>query len=174
MPAGATYEPLATTTLTGTQATIDFTSISGSYTDLIIALYSQNAAATTGTRTGLMKLNSDSGANYNYTSLAGNGTSATTSKATSQTGGIFYAELVRNGNGANMFGFARIQLFNYAGSTKKTILSESSADLNGSGLVNRIVGLWNSTAAITSISLIGGSEGFASGTRATLYGIKAA
>lgn len=174
MPAGATYEPIATTTLTGTQATIDFTSISGSYTDLVISLYAQNAAASTGTRTGLMKLNSDSGANYSYTTINGNGTAAASTRASSQSGGIFYAELVRAGNGANMFGFARISLFNYAGSTNKTILSESSADLNGSGFVNRIVGLWNSTSAITSISLIGGSEGFASGTRATLYGIKAA
>lgn len=167
----ATYEPLATTTLTGTQATIDFTSISGSYTDLVISLYAQNAAATTGTRTGLMKLNSDSTANYSYTTISGDGTTAASTRASSQSGGIFYAELVRNGNGTNMFGFARIQLFNYAGSTNKTILSESSADLNGSGSVTRIVGLWRSTSAITSISLIGGSEGFASGTRATLYGI---
>jgi hypothetical protein len=171
MPAGATYEPLATTTLTGTQSTIDFTSISGSYTDLVVSIYCQNAAATTGTRTGLLKLNSDSGTNYSYTSLNGDGATAASSRATSQSAGIYYAELPRNGNGANVFGFARISFFNYAGSTNKTILSENSADLNGSGNVVRIVGLWRSTSAITSISLIGGSEGFASGTRATLYGI---
>jgi len=171
MPAGVTYEPLATTTLTGTQATIDFTSISGSYTDLVISIYCQNAATSTGTRTGLLKLNSDSGTNYSYTSINGDGSTAASSRASSQSGGIYYAEIPRAGNGANVFGFARISFFSYAGSTNKTIVSENSADLNGSGNVVRIVGLWRSTSAITSISLIGGSEGFTSGTRATLYGI---
>ena len=174
MPAGATYEPLATTTLTGTQATIDFSVINGSYTDLVIAIYCQNAAATTGTRTGLMRINGDTAANYYYTYLRGDGSTTAAATISGTTGGIYYAELPRLGNGANVFGFARISLFNYAGSTNKTILSESSADLNGSGFVTRIVGLWRSTSAITSISLIGGSEGFTSGTRATLYGIKAA
>jgi hypothetical protein len=174
MPAGATYEPLATTTLTGTQATIDFTSISGSYTDLVISIYCQNAAATTGTRTGLMRLNGDTAANYCYIYLRGDGSTTAVASVTNTSGGIYYAELPRNGNGANVFGFARISLFSYAGSTHKTIVSENSADLNGSGFVVRSVGLWKSTSAITSISLIGGSEGFASGTRATLYGIKAA
>lgn len=171
MPAGATYEPLATTTLTGTQATIDFTSISGSYTDLIISIYCQNAAASTGTRTGLMKFNSDSGSNYSYVYMRGDGSATTAASAGTQTAGIYYAELPRAGNGANVFGFARISIFSYTASVNKAILSESSADLNGSGFVSRILGLWNSTSAITSISLIGGSEGFSSGTRATLYGI---
>ena len=171
MPAGATYEPLASTTLTGTQATIDFSSISSSYTDLVISIYCQNAAATTGTRTGLLKINGDSTASYSYTYLRSDGASSTSARASAQSGGIYYAELPRSGNGANVFGFARISFFNYAGSTNKTILSENAADLNGSGYTTRIVGLWGNTAAITSISLIGGSEGFTSGTRATLYGI---
>jgi len=171
MPVASTYEQITSVTLTGTQSTIDFTSISGSYTDLIISIYCQNAAVSTGTRTGLMKFNSDSTSTYSYTYMRGDGTSTTSALASSQSGGIYYAELPRAGNGANVFGFARIVIPSYSGSTNKTIVSESSADLNGTGYVTRIIGLWRSTAAITSISLIGGSEGFTSGTKATLYGI---
>jgi len=35
MAAGKTYEPIATTTLSSSAATITFSSISGSYTDLV-------------------------------------------------------------------------------------------------------------------------------------------
>jgi len=60
----------------------------------------------------------------------------------------------------------------YAGSTNKTVLSEAANDKNGSGIVNRLVGLWRNTSAITSIT---GTTfaGTLTGT-ATLYGIKAA
>ena len=38
MAAGATYEPIATTTLTSAQTGITFTGISSAYTDLILVL----------------------------------------------------------------------------------------------------------------------------------------
>jgi hypothetical protein len=66
-----------------------------------------------------------------------------------------------------------IDLFSYAGSTNKTILTTTSTDKNGSGGVGRIVSLWRSTSAITGITITDGGAGFgwASGTTATLYGI---
>jgi hypothetical protein len=64
-----------------------------------------------------------------------------------------------------------INIFNYAGSTNKTILSANSSDKNGSGVVERVVGLWRNTAAITSVELRARSSTWASGTTATLYGI---
>ncbi len=176
MPAGATYEPLSSTTLSSTQSSIDFTSISSSYTDLVISLYCQNAAATSGTRTGLLKINSDSGTNYSYLYFMGDGTTVSTTRTSTYSGGIFYGDVPRNGTGANIFGFARISFFNYAGSTQKSVIAECSVDMAGlggagGGYVQRTIGLWRSTSAITSISLLAGGEGFASGTRATLYGI---
>jgi len=63
-------------------------------------------------------------------------------------------------------------IFSYAGSTFKTGLMETSADLNGSGQVIRSVGLWQNTAAITSIKLEVQTHNWNIGTIATLYGIK--
>jgi hypothetical protein len=62
-------------------------------------------------------------------------------------------------------------IFSYAGSTFKTLLMTTSGDQNGSGWVERIVGLYRSTSAITSISIDASASTFAVGSTATLYGI---
>ena len=55
MPAGATYEPIATASGNGPTATVTFSSISSSYTDLVIV---SNVLSTTAQYLR-MRLNSD-------------------------------------------------------------------------------------------------------------------
>jgi hypothetical protein len=62
-------------------------------------------------------------------------------------------------------------VFSYAGSTCKITLNTAAEDLNGSGNVRGLVGLWRSTSAITSLRIYGFSGSNITGT-ATLYGIK--
>ena len=66
-----------------------------------------------------------------------------------------------------------IDIFSYAGSTYKTLLTTSSTDKNTTGGIGRIISLWRSTSAITSITITDGGAGFgwAVGTTATIYGI---
>jgi hypothetical protein len=67
-----------------------------------------------------------------------------------------------------------MDILSYRGSTFKTSLNTATNDKNGSGIVLRNVGLWRSTSAITSITLLdtyGGGGQFDVGTTATLYGI---
>ena len=65
-----------------------------------------------------------------------------------------------------------IDVFSYAGATNKTSLHAASMDHNGSGEVISSVGLWRSTAPITSIKLLGAAaSNFNAGTIATLWGI---
>ena len=66
-----------------------------------------------------------------------------------------------------------LDIFSYAGSTFKTMFVEETADINGSGGLNRRVGLYRSTSAITSINFFAqGVANFAIGSTFTLYGIK--
>lgn len=168
MPAGATYEPIATTTLTTSSATIDFTSISASYTDLRLIL---NYTATTGGGELDLRFNSNSATNYSAIELYGTGSAAfSTYWATKNA--IYLPGSA--GSSTTIPTLVTIDVFSYAGSTNKTVLSTWSGDRNGSGIVSRSVGLWRSTAAITTINLLLGSGSFAIGTTATLYGIKAA
>ena len=161
----ATYEPIATQTLGSAAATITFSSIAASWTDLRVVVI--GTVATAGAVA--IRFNSDSGSNYSRTILFGNGSTASSARSTSQTSFV-----IANINSSNP-SLITCDVFSYAGATFKTALGEGSDDRNGSGVVARAVGLWRNTAAITTITLIeANGANFSIGTTATLYGIKAA
>jgi hypothetical protein len=162
-----TYEPIATTTLGSAAATIDFTSISSAYTDLRLVIVGKYTSAGGNTR---ITFNSDTASNYSSTRIAGDGTSASSDRLTNQT----FQRLNFDGNSTTIPDLLTVDIFSYAGSTFKTSLITSTEDKNGSGSVIRIVGLYRSITAISSITISLSSSTFASGTTATLYGIKAA
>jgi hypothetical protein len=159
----ATFEPIATTTLTGTQTNIDFSSISSAYTDLRVVLF----AKTVGAGYGQLRLNGDGSFLYSATYLYGNGTTATSTRD-SGTNRIY---LARNGVWNSQFNLTTIDIFSYAGSTNKTVLVTNSNDNNGSGNVTTAVGLYRSTSAISTVNLMSNGSDFIAGTTATLYGI---
>jgi hypothetical protein len=73
MAAGNTYVAIATTTTSGNIATITFSSISGAYTDLILVGDGRNNAGGWGWR---IRFNGDTGSNYSWTDLEGDGSTA--------------------------------------------------------------------------------------------------
>lgn len=160
----ATYEPIATTTLNTSAATIEFTSIPGTYTDLRLVVI---GTATTGFSPELT-FNSDTGNNYSQTILTGTGSAANTTRTTSlnKIYPLYYAAF--RDDVVSLF---EVDIFSYAGSTNKTCLITGSVDRNGNGHIEKMVGLWRSTSAITSIQLSIPPYSYASGTTATLYGI---
>ncbi len=161
----ATYEPIATTTLSSAAASITFSSISSAYTDLRIVL----TCTGSGTIYPNAILNNDTTSLYSVTALLGNGTTASSwSGSNNSSIGMTYNGL------STIPALYTLDIFSYAGSTFKTILVTESTDKNGSGDVGRLVNLYRSTSAITRVDLRGGGNNFASGTTATLYGIKAA
>lgn len=164
MPAGATYEPIQTYTLSSAASSIDFTSIASSWTDLKLVII---GTCSSGTSTVDLTFNNDTATNYSMTRLRGDGSSATAANYTNRSY-IWVGSL----DSTTVPTMATVDIFSYSGSTYKTLLSSIAADLNGSGTVQNYVGLWRSTSAITSIKLSAGN--FNTGTTATLYGIKAA
>ena len=158
-----TYEKIQSTTLGSAQTSITLSSISGSYTDIRLVFTCPATASSAGVR---IQLNSDTGTNYSFTQLFGNGTSAVSASSTSV---AFW--FVADTNTSQPI-FAAVDIFSYAGSTYKTGLLERSMDRNGAGTVGRNVGLWRSTSAITNIYIFNDSAiNFPIGTTATLYGI---
>lgn len=168
--ATATYDKIATQTLASDAITITFSSIPATYTDLRLVFVAK--AGATGNPPVYIRLNSDTATNYSNTILRGNGTAAT-SHSLANNNALFVGGY---GVGVNTtyFSLHTVDLFSYVGSTYKTVLTTSSQDFNGSGEVTRSVGLWSSTAAITSILIwsTGTTSYFGIGTTATLYGIK--
>jgi hypothetical protein len=161
-----TYEPIATTTLTTSTVSFSFSSIPSTYTDLRLVL-SYLAADDYGWPS--FRFNGDTGSNYSYTymrAVAPGVSSSRTSNATKlQLGGYQDAT-------STIPSLTIMDIFSYAGGTNKTVLFDYSSDSNGAGSTYRQVGLWRSTSAIDSISIIRENWNFISGTTATLYGIK--
>lgn len=168
MAAGSTYTPLATTTLSSSQSTVTFSSISGSYTDLI--LISAVAGLNSGGSAYSIQLNGDTSTNYSSTSILGNGSTATSARLSNSS--VMQIGANDNGSGTGVETLVT-HFMNYSNtSTNKTVLSRWAAGAVGT---TAAVGLWRNTAAITSILIqTNGSKTFNSGSTFTLYGIQAA
>ena len=166
MAAGATYTPLATTTLGSAQSTFTFSSIAGTYTDLIIIINGNGAS----TQSYQLQFNGEvTGTNYSLTYLLGNGSAASSGRQSNQ---AYMNAIGRQGTGSE-FGTSIIQLQNYANtSVYKTVIARGGV---ASALTIATVGLWRNTAAISTILIIPESGGnINAGSTFTLYGIVAA
>ena len=163
-----TYEPLATTTLGSAAASVSFTSISGSYTDLVCVVnYSLNVANSS----LFVRLNSDSGSNYSYTRVSGNGSTASSGRGSNGTQARITADTTAQGSGTRQT--VILNFMNYSNSTTyKTFLSRYSS----SGGTEAFVDLWRSNSAVTSIEIKGfdATAIIESGSTFTLYGIASA
>lgn len=164
----ATYEPIATTTLSSAAASISFTSVPATYTDLVLVFVGTATYDSDGVR---IRFNNDTGSNYSWTNLRGNGSAAASGRASSQTSLAFLGQ-TGGGMSSTIPSLGIAHIFNYAGSTYKTALVEDNTDKNGSGDVSRFVGLYQSTTAINRVDLFEVSGNLPSGVTATIYGIK--
>ena len=170
MPTTYTQIGTAVTVGSGGAADITFTSIPATYTDLVIKLSARNVTNTE--TTGAVYFNSDTtNANYTARRLLGDGSSA--SSLTSSRPDFFYIDTT--GETANTFANCEIYIPNYAGSSQKSLSSDSVTENNATAALAVIIaGLWTGTAAITSIQLkpyTAGGGNFAQYTTAYLYGV---
>ena len=163
-----TYDKIATTTLGSAQATVTFSSIPGTYTDLV--LITNEKQSTGGTRASALRFNSDTGSNYSQTGLYGTGSTAGSFRTTNAA--YLYYGYYAFSTTSNFNFNSIVQINNYSNTTtNKTVLSRANNASNG---VDAIVGLWRNTAAITSITLTMETlSNFEIGCTFTLYGIKA-
>ena len=171
MAAGATYEPIATTSPTTNPTELIFNSIPSTYTDLVLVV---TAKASPDGGDIYIKVNDDTNSNYSWTNLWGNGGAVGSARTSSGSLGLLvdYYGTVGNNNNNHLL----IANFNnYANTTTyKTCISRSN---NAAGGVDVVTTMWRQTEAIGSLKLGIGSartDTFSTGTVATLYGIKAA
>ena len=157
-----TYTKIATTTLGSAQSTVSFTSISGSFTDLVLIV---NGGLDSGGAECNLRFNSDTGSNYSYTALEGNGTSASSYRGSNQTK-LWFTSYYNTSRSMSI-----INIQDYSNSTTyKTALIRHN---NTSVYTAASAGIWRSTSAITAIELYPASYNWATGTTFILYGIEA-
>jgi hypothetical protein len=161
----STYTPLATTTLGSAQSSYTFSSISGSYTDLVLVMQAQWTTA--GQSDCGLRFNSDTASNYSRTWLEGTGSAAASGRASNETA------MYITGYFSNTISTQICQIMNYSNTTTyKTAINRESSNPADSYVAAK-VGLWRSTSAINSVTVLGASKSFAAGSTFTLYGIKA-
>jgi hypothetical protein len=173
--AANSYESIATTTVgSGGVATVTFSSIPATYTHLQIRWIARDNLAGDGSDS-IIRFNSDSGSNYSWHQLIGDGSTAAAYSSTSQTsaraGSITGATA-----GANVFAATVLDILDYADTNKyKTLRNLAGFDSNGVGNIALNSALWMSTSAITSI-VIAPRVGvlFSQYSQFALYGIKGA
>lgn len=160
-----TYDCIASTTLSSSNNTISLSGINSTYTDLVVVF---DGALTSGSATCNLRFNSDTNQNYSQINMAGQGTNASGSNNASQ-GSLRLGEVYV---GLTSTGFLCIfNIMNYANTTNhKQILWRLS---DKTGEVGMYTGSYRSTSAISELAF-STSISFAAGTRASIYGIKAA
>jgi hypothetical protein len=161
----STYEKIATTTLGSDTASITFSSITGTYTDLVISLVAGQSA--TLNDAFQVRFNGDSGTNYSDTIMFGDGTNDDSARQSTVNSYRDFGDL----GGTAITSQFIFNFMNYSNTTTyKTILTRFDSLQKSRTMAN--VGLWRNTAAITSIEFsFTGSDQFKAGTTATVYGI---
>jgi hypothetical protein len=154
-----TYIALANITLTSAVGNVTFSSIPSTYRDLVLVM---NGTSSTGNPFAFLRFNGDSGSNYNYVFMYGDGGGAAVSTTFSgQTTGFI----------GNIDTGARntviTQIMDYSASDRhKTMLARSSGGLEIATAIR-----WANTSAVTSMSVNVNTGAFSSGFTFALYGI---
>ena len=153
----STYVALATTTLSGGETSVTFSSIPATYRDLVI-----QGTTKAGAEIALfIAFNSDTtAANYSYVYMLGNGSS--TSSVASGANRLVSST-------TTSFSTFRVQAMDYSATDKhKNYLSR--ADVSAA-FTYALAGRWANTNAITSVAITTASNSFSADTTFSLYGI---
>ena len=171
----SSYESIATTTVgSGGTATITFSSIPATYTHLQIRGIT-NSSAGGGSSINMQVGNGsiDTGSNYAWHQIYGDGTSPGASAGTTQTS--IRAIAYDSGTPTSFSGFV-IDILDYANISKyKTTRTLTGVDTNSaSGIIVFRSGLWQSTSAINTITFTPTSGNLIQYSQFALFGIKGA
>jgi hypothetical protein len=168
--------PIASTTLGSATYRNVFSNISQTFTHLQLRIFGKWDSTSSGNDLMFLQVGNntyDTGANYAYHRLSGDGSSAS-SAGVANASGAYGPYFPNSYSGyANMYGCAIIDILDYANINKnKTIRFLGGYDVNGAGTTGLFSAFWNNSAtAINQINVSGNSYNWAAGTRFDLYGI---
>lgn len=170
---GGALTVIADSTLGADAANFDFTSIAGTYAQLMLKLYLRGDTAATSI--GIRCLfNNDSGSNYDRQYHYGTGASSAAGQEFAMAS-AYLGDAPANTALASLFGYTGTDIPNYA-NTAGNKVAHSTGDYktnttSGSMLVINVASFWRSTAAITRLTIFPAAGNWRAGSRATLYGM---
>jgi hypothetical protein len=154
----------------GGAASIDFTSIPGTYTDLVLKI-SSRCDNTIYDGYNIKLTFNGNGANYSAKTL-GNESGSVFSASSSGAADIRFLYANTAKQTANVFGDTEIYAPNYASSNNKSVSIDCVTENNSTGVTDTLTaGLWSNTSAITQLTLTMLAGSFVQYSTAYLYGI---
>ena len=172
----SSFESIATSTPSNGTASITFSSIPQTFKSLQVRSIVRDTS--TGGFDAIpvdIRPNNDATSIYAIHSLRGDGSTVTADGYTAQPQGLAWGAAVRSGSSnTNTYGVMILDIIDYTSTSKyKTLRMISGGDVNGTGgVISLDSALWQSTSAITSLTIKADYTAFASGTTFALYGVK--
>ena len=169
----STYTLIQSQTLASSAASVTFSSIPATYTDLVLRVSARDTSA--GTVAWIQGNWNTSASGYSETYLEGNGSAAATGRVYTQAawGASGWISSDASGNTANTFGSTEIYIPNYtvAAAKPQSVFSVQESNSASTGVyISTMAMLWNNTATISSM-LIQAAGTFDIGSSFYLYGI---
>jgi hypothetical protein len=168
----STYTLISSNVLSSSAASVTFSAIPDTYTDLVLKIsYRNDAGGVAAAMTA--RFNSNTGTIYSRTRLYGNGSTVGSSRGTLN---YFNYNLSVNASGAtsNTFSSAELYIPNYTSSTNKPVFFDTATEDNATEAYRSVfAALFVNTTAISSIQINPVDSGtIQSGSSFYLYGIK--
>ena len=169
-----TYTLIQAQTLASAAASVTFSSIPATYTDLVVRISTRtdNGAVNDGI---ILTINSTAGTAYSKTTLLGNGATATSNRSTS-TNAFGTSPNGATGSTATASTFGSIDIYvpSYTVSQNKPFGYFGAGETNATtAYMGAIAGLWSNTATVSQLDLTPNSGiNFVQYSSFYLYGIK--
>lgn len=168
----STYTLISSNVLTSSAASVTFSAIPSTYTDLVlrVSVRSDRAAAFDNID---IRFNGDSAANYSRTIISGDGATVSSSRTTSASS---WNSAIVDGNTAtsNTFSNGELYIPNYTSTSSRTgSFFGAQEDNNATAYIRGNAYLYRGGSAINSISLVpSNGTNWLTGSSFYLYGIK--
>lgn len=160
------------------QSTITFSNLNSTYGSTYQHLQIRATLRTDRANNGdalRLRFNSDTGANYAYHTLRGEGSGSPFAEAAANQTVLEIAYSEAANNTANSFAAAIIDILDPFETTKNTTARGLSGFTSSIGRIPMYGGFWNNTAALTSIECrVAFGTNWVQGTRISLYGLRIA
>ena len=160
--------------LAGIATSVTFNNIPQSgYTDLKIVASARGDNAGSAINSAIIRFNGDSGANYSWRQLRGDGASAISSSSSGANNG--YLGYVEGATAtAGTFNNMEIYVPNYLGSQQKSFSVDNAEENNATTAYTHLVAnLWTGTSAISSVTIDANGSNFVQYSIFSLYGLAA-
>lgn len=166
----ATFVPIQSVTLASSAASVTFSAIPQTYTDLVVRWSDRSSDST---NSDYITINGVGGTSYSHTRLGSNGSAASSARASNAPLIQSVATLTGSDFTANVFSSHEIYIPNYAGGAYKPASLIGTTENNVStSYMYATAGLASITDAVTSVKIAAQSGNYVAGSTFHLYGIK--